>query len=84
MFTACANPECHVPFTYGRGRLFRFHKNSEPGQAPPNTHSVQHFWLCGECCLRFTLELQDSAGVVMKTRPDVACEQELSQCISAA
>ena len=84
MFSVCANPECRAPLAYGQGRFFRFHKNAAAGQERPNTHSVQHFWLCSECCRRFTLELRGAAGVVIMTRPDVACDREVSRCIAAA
>jgi hypothetical protein len=50
MLSACANPDCQVPFDYRRGKLFRFHKEHLVSEKPPNTHSVQHFWLCGVCC----------------------------------
>jgi hypothetical protein len=47
MFSACANPDCKKEFDYREGHLFRFHKAHPAGEVPPNTHSVQHFWLCG-------------------------------------
>jgi hypothetical protein len=84
MFSKCANPECGMRFVYGQGRFFRFHKNWTAGQEPPNTHSVQHFWLCDQCCRQFTLELQDGAGVVIKTRPDIIGDVEVSRWIAAA
>jgi hypothetical protein len=46
MLSVCANPDCHAAFDYQQGRLFRFHKDHPAGEKPPNTHSVQHFWLC--------------------------------------
>lgn len=84
MFSMCANPDCAVPFDYGPGRFFRFHKSHAAGEGAPNTHSVQHFWLCSHCCLEFTLEYQDGAGVLIRNRPDVACEVESSRFIAAA
>ena len=83
MFSTCANPDCRVAFHYGQGRYFRFHKNAAAGEAP-NTHSVQHFWLCGDCCREFTLEYRDGAGVLIKNRPDVVCEARVSRFIAAA
>ena len=84
MFSKCANPGCGMPFLYGRGRLFRFHKSHAVGEDAPNTHCVQHFWLCGHCGLEFTLEYQDGVGVLIKNRPDVACEADISRFIAAA
>ena len=84
MFSRCANPDCGVPFDYGRGRFFRFHKSHAAGESAPNTHSVQHFWLCGHCCQELTLEYQDAVGVLIKNRPDVVCEAESARFIAAA
>ena len=72
MFSACANPDCQVPFDYRQGRLFRFHKDHLAGEKPPNTHSVQHFWLCSVCCGIYTLEYRDGYGVLIKVRPEIA------------
>ena len=33
MFEFCANQECHAPFDYRHGRLFRFHKDYAAGDA---------------------------------------------------
>ena len=84
MFSTCANPDCGVPFECGRGRFFRFHKSHAAGESAPNTHSVQHFWLCDPCCQKFTLEYQDGIGVLIKNRPDVVCEAKSARLIAAA
>jgi hypothetical protein len=84
MFSKCANPECSFLFDYRRGQFFRFHKYHADGEEPPNTHSVQHFWLCAECSQEFTLEYSERNGVVLKNRPDVARESEVARSIAAA
>lgn len=84
MISTCANPDCQVAFDYQQGRFFRFHKDHATGEPAPNLHSVQHFWLCGHCCLGFTLEYRDGAGVLIKNRPDVVCEAETARFIAAA
>jgi hypothetical protein len=84
MFSMCANPDCCVALAYGQGRFFRFHKCHAVGEKAPNTHSVQHFWLCDDCCRKFTLEYQSGTGVLIKHRPDVACEAETARFIAAA
>lgn len=66
MFSVCANPNCRVAFDYRQGRFFRFHKDHVADEDAPNLHSVQHFWLFSGCCLEFTLEYQDGAGVLIK------------------
>ena len=83
VISACANPDCGVAFEYGQGQFFRFHKNPAPGERP-NTHSVQHFWLCSRCCQELTLEYRDGVGVLIRNRPDVVYEAEISRFIAVA
>jgi len=73
-----------LPFVYGQGRFFRFHKKYNSGEEPPNTHCVQHFWLCAGCCQEFMLEYSEENGVLLRNRPDVACEAEISRFVAAA
>lgn len=84
MFSVCANPDCQIPFDYRRGRLFRFHKEHAVGEKPPNTHSVQHFWLCGICCDIYTLEYRDRCGVLIRNRPEASDQQDALRLIAAA
>jgi hypothetical protein len=84
LFSMCANPDCCTAFACGRGRFFRLHKSHAIGEKAPNTHSVQHFWLCEDCCREFTLEYQSGIGVLIKHRPDVACKAETARFIAAA
>lgn len=84
MFSVCANPECRTPFDYQQGRLFRFHKNHPDNEKPPNTHSVQHFWLCSACCGVYTLEYQEGEGVLIKGRPETSDKAEELRFIAAA
>jgi hypothetical protein len=84
MFSVCANPDCQAPFDYRQGRLFRFHKDNPAGERAPNTHSVQHFWLCGVCCGAYTLEYRDGYGVLIKDRPQTSDSLETLRFIAAA
>jgi hypothetical protein len=84
MFSKCANPDCGVPFDYREGHFFRFHKSHLPEIAPPNTHSVQHLWLCGKCSRKYVLEYVDGHGVVMLHRMDISLELEQVLSVAAA
>jgi hypothetical protein len=53
-------------------------------EKPPNTHSVQHFWLCGICCDIYALEYRDGRGVLIKDRPEISDNQETLRLIAAA
>jgi hypothetical protein len=65
-FVKCANPECSAPFHYKEGRLYQFHRSRRDGEPPPNTHSVQHFWLCNACSESYTLEYKGDRCVLIK------------------
>ena len=68
MYLKCAHPECSSDFDYGQGRLYRFQQFPEPRQAPANSHSVKHFWLCTRCCETFTIDYQKGLGVLLRQR----------------
>jgi len=63
MVTKCANPSCLATFNHREGRLFRFPKQAVDDGRPANTHSVQHFWLCGDCFPAYRLEYNNAIGV---------------------
>lgn len=84
MFSVCANPDCQAPFDYRQGRLFRFHKDHPASEKPPNTHSVQHFWLCGVCSGAYTLECRNACGVLIKARPETSENPDTLRFIAAA
>jgi hypothetical protein len=65
MVTKCANPKCEASFDHRQGRLFRFPKSHFHDGLPANTHSVQHFWLCGACSQRYALQYDAGHGVAM-------------------
>jgi hypothetical protein len=83
VFSSCANLDCGSPFVYGEGWFFRFHKKHASGEALPNKHSVQHFWLCARCRQEFTLEYSENSGVLLRNRSDVAFEAEFSRFVAA-
>jgi hypothetical protein len=66
MFSECANPLCRVEFDYGQGQFFRFRKAPLADGKPANTHSIQHYWLCGECAKIYRLEYQHDRGILLK------------------
>jgi hypothetical protein len=84
MFSECANPDCHILFDYREGRFFRFHKEYPCGETPPNTHSVQHFWLCGKCSELYTLGNEEGRGIVMRHRPEISIHRGALRFVAAA
>ena len=68
MFWQCANPECHSPFNYRQGRLFRF-SNIRPGRRLLENACVRHFWLCSNCNRDDVLEYKTDVGIVLRSRP---------------
>ena len=84
MISTCANSACQVPFDYPNGELFRFHKAHRPDEQPPNTHSVQHFWLCGKCSVEYTLFYSESRGVLLQLRSEIVSPTGLCRFVAAA
>ena len=66
MFPKCANPQCTASFGKLReGNLFRFRRAPEVDGSPANRHSVEHAWLCAECCETHTLEYRSNQIVLV-------------------
>jgi hypothetical protein len=85
MFSACANPDCKRTFDYREGRLFRFRKAYLADGKRPNTHCVQHLWLCGNCSEKYTLAYEDERGVVMTLqRVDLPEERDACRLVAVA
>ena len=80
----CANPDCTTAFDYHEGHFFRFPKAHPASEEPPNTHCVQHFWLCGKCCKHHTLVYVEGGGVVLEHRLDVPADFEEPRFVAAA
>ena len=58
----CFNPACKRPFhNLGEGKLFRVERRGLPArrclEEPVKRveRVIEHFWLCGRCCSRWTL-----------------------------
>ncbi len=71
MISKCANSECSRPFHYFReGKLFSReireggHERGVLGMSDfkGKTSRTEFFWLCAECCKRFTLNVRISDG----------------------
>jgi hypothetical protein len=84
MFSKCANPDCEVGFDYHQGQFFRFHKIQQEGAPGANTHAVQHFWLCGNCHLRYSLVYQEPTGVLIRTGSGELGDCQWERVIAAA
>jgi hypothetical protein len=84
MISSCANPACRLAFDYRQGELFRFHKAHRADEQPPNTHSVQHFWLCGNCSQQYTLVYTEERGVLLQDRFEIAVPAKKYRFVAAA
>jgi hypothetical protein len=84
MIAECANPDCRAAFDYHYGRYFRFHKIQHAGEQRPNTHCVQHFWLCQSCATRYILEYQAECGVLLLKQPILESQREPCRFVAAA
>lgn len=69
MLDKCVNPECSRPFHYLRdGRVFHVERGSAPPATGKQSHNVEHFWLCGDCCQRMTVRFDADRGVRVAPR----------------
>ncbi len=84
MISFCANPACRIAFDYRQGELYRFHKAHREDEQPPNTHSVQHFWLCAGCSTEFTLVYTEERGVLLQDRAEIAVPAKEYRFVAAA
>lgn len=76
MLSRCANVQCSKPFLRLReGKLFlvetdRLMKPGEPASPPfvrarQPQRQVEHFWLCNECALQYTLIYDRDRGIAL-------------------
>lgn len=82
MFSKCANPSCKTGFDYRQGCFYRFHRRPLDDAQPANTHSVQHFWLCGECCETYHLKYAEGRGVLIELNFEHAFKSDAHQVIA--
>lgn len=63
MITACMNPECRKELVYLRdGRVIRVVRRSR------ERVWLEHFWLCGDCLIRFDFRISEVGEVVLEPR----------------
>jgi len=84
MIWKCSNPDCSIEFVYRQGRFFRFPKRPVEDSRPANTHAVQHFWLCANCCETNSLEYDEGLGVALIHHSERALAPSLRQFIAEA
>jgi hypothetical protein len=84
MFSECANPECRAEFDYRQGKFFRFRKPQRKDGQPANTHSVQHFWLCGSCARIYRLEYEPGRGILLRPVQENVMQPGLPLLVAAA
>jgi hypothetical protein len=69
MLNKCSNPECEATFRFlHEGRLFRFMRGYNSDSR--GLHEVEYFWLCDNCCSRYTLAWDRNAGLVVAETSD--------------
>jgi hypothetical protein len=71
MFPHCANPDCTASFGNFREGVFFLFRRSNLAEVPSNSHSVEHFWLCKECCEDYTLDYRDNRSILISLLPPV-------------
>ncbi len=78
MLSKCANPLCSAPFrTLRKGRLVVLHLRQPALKgtlAEADVKDFEPFWLCEECCDRFTLLVKPGRECVCIPKPSITGE----------
>ncbi len=85
MISECANAECSRPFDHHEGRFFRFRQDTSERAQPANSHRVQHFWLCGNCAEKYTLQARPQTfGIHPESVSSMSREARGTSCAQVA
>ena len=87
MLSKCANPLCSAPFlTLRKGRLVVLHLRQPvlkgTFRAEADVKDFEPFWLCEECCDRFTLLVKPGRECVCIPRPPSTGECTRSETLT--
>jgi hypothetical protein len=88
MVSKCANPLCSAPFrTLREGRLVVLHLRQPVlkgtfGEAEADAKDFEPFWLCEECCDRFTLLVRPGRECVCIPKPAITGECTRSETVT--
>jgi hypothetical protein len=86
MVSKCANPLCSAPFrTLKQGRLVVLHLRQpviKGGLAGADVKDFEPFWLCEECCDRFTLLVKPGRECVFVPKPSITAERTRSETLT--
>ena len=88
MLSECANPQCSAEFrTLRKGRLVVLHLRQPVlkgifAEAEADVKDFEPFWLCEECCERFTLLVKPGRECVCIPRPPITGECARSETLT--
>ena len=86
MVSKCANPLCSTPFrTLKKGRLVVLHLRQpviKEIQAEIDVKDFEPFWLCEQCCDRFTLVVKPGRECVCVPKPAITDERTPNQPVT--
>ena len=69
MLSHCANPNCNKPLRYLRdGKVFLFSRKNSSNQDSNPYQLMEHYWLCGECALDWTITQDGDQGIQLSER----------------
>ncbi len=69
MLAKCVNPACSKLLRYLRdGKVFHVDRPGPLVETGKQSHNVEHFWLCGDCCQTMTVLFEPQTGVQVVPR----------------
>jgi len=84
MLSRCANPECGKPLHYLReGRVFLFNVPTS-GTDGPISPQREHFWLCGECSMAYSMTQQENQAARLVALHDTTQRKFVRSTIDAS
>ena len=69
MLSKCANPACPKTLHYLRdGKIFKLELENGSALGKKSARRVEHFWLCGNCSQRLTIDWGAGRGPRMASK----------------
>jgi hypothetical protein len=71
MLSGCLNPSCGAPFHYHHeGRIFKIERVLPGGSDADPRHEVEYYWLCGSCCTKLKVIVENGEVKLMPIEPE--------------
>jgi hypothetical protein len=71
MLSGCLNQSCGAPYHYhSEGRVFTIERVLPGGTDADPRHEMEHYWLCGSCCTKLKVIVENGEVKLVPIEPD--------------